>query len=193
MNIFIKVRFFTTKKDGSTGPTAWDSDGPYSEIMGHWPGPTINLKSCNKSRMVHCTYHGVIYAQIQKVLSEQWSQLWQHFFFFFLRWWGYPNTTKRGVIISQPAKRHLNGVSLAGRLWPNIECWLSSFVNIRGSGPVLLRNHIYLWFSRGRGILEPLSRPPPPPPPLSIHTWQIRICNLRCTSVTERFFFLHTR
>ena len=34
MNIFIKVRFFTTKKDGSTGPTALESDGSYFEIMG---------------------------------------------------------------------------------------------------------------------------------------------------------------
>ena len=38
--------FFTTKKDGSTGPTAFESDGPYFEIMGQWPGPTINLKAC---------------------------------------------------------------------------------------------------------------------------------------------------
>ena len=29
MNIFIKVRFFTSKKDGSTGPTALESDGSY--------------------------------------------------------------------------------------------------------------------------------------------------------------------
>ena len=28
VNIFIKVRFFTAKKDGSTGPTALESDGP---------------------------------------------------------------------------------------------------------------------------------------------------------------------
>ena len=46
MNIFIKVRFFTTKKDGSTGPTALESDGRYFEIMGQRPGPTINLKAC---------------------------------------------------------------------------------------------------------------------------------------------------
>ena len=32
------------------------------------------------------------------------------------------------AIISPPAKRHLNGVSLAGRWWPNTECWLVSFV-----------------------------------------------------------------
>ena len=38
----------------------------------------------------------------------------------------------------------LNGVSLAGRRWPNVECWLSSFENFRGSGPVLLRNSIFL-------------------------------------------------
>ena len=38
--------FFTTKKDGSTWPTALESDGPYFEIMGQWPGPTINLKAC---------------------------------------------------------------------------------------------------------------------------------------------------
>ena len=34
LNIFIKLRFFTTKKDGSAGPTALESDGPYFEIMG---------------------------------------------------------------------------------------------------------------------------------------------------------------
>ena len=28
--------------------------------------------------------------------------------------------------------------------WPNIECWLGSFVLFRGSGPVLLRNPILL-------------------------------------------------
>ena len=31
---------------GSTGPTALESDGPYFEIMGQRPGPTINLKAC---------------------------------------------------------------------------------------------------------------------------------------------------
>ena len=42
----LKWDIFTTKKDGSTGPTALESDGPYFEIMGQWPGPTINLKAC---------------------------------------------------------------------------------------------------------------------------------------------------
>ena len=31
---------------------------------------------------------------------------------------------------------------------PNIECWLGSVVSFRGSGPVLLRNLIFLSFSR---------------------------------------------
>ena len=46
MNIFIKMKFFTTKKDGSTGPTSLESDGSYFEIMGQWPRPTMNLKAC---------------------------------------------------------------------------------------------------------------------------------------------------
>ena len=42
MNTFIKqsdlsLSFFTTKKDGSNGPTALESDGPYFEIND--PGP----------------------------------------------------------------------------------------------------------------------------------------------------------
>ena len=45
-----------------------------------------------------------------------------------------PNTAINGP----HSARHLNGVSLAGRCWPNIECWL------RGSGPVLERNPIFL-------------------------------------------------
>ena len=31
-----------------------------------------------------------------------------------------------------PAKRHSNGVSLAGQWWPNTECWLVSFVVLQG-------------------------------------------------------------
>ena len=53
----------------------------------------------------------------------------------------------------------LNGVSLACRWWPNVECWLGSFENFKGSGSVLLRNSIFLWFFRGGGG----SGPPVPP------------------------------
>ena len=36
--------------DGSTWPTALESYGPYFEIMGQWPGPTINLKACSRTQ-----------------------------------------------------------------------------------------------------------------------------------------------
>ena len=36
------------------------------------------------------------------------------------------------AIIVPPAKRHLNGVSLAGRWWHNIECLLGNFVVLQG-------------------------------------------------------------
>ena len=42
--IFIKLDFLITKMDGSTGPL--EKDGPYFEIVGQWPGLTINLKAC---------------------------------------------------------------------------------------------------------------------------------------------------
>ena len=66
-------------------------------------------------------------------------QLWRCFFCFciFLVWWrkeGSKYHYKR-AINSPPAKRHLNGVSLVGRWWPNIECWIGScdFKGIRTS------------------------------------------------------------
>ena len=42
---------------------------------------------------------------------------------------------------------------LAGRWWPNIECWIGSIVILRGSGPVLLRKEPYIFviFQGGGG------------------------------------------
>ena len=70
----------------------------------------------------------LIHARIQKVFSN-----FDYVFFFFF-WWrekGSKYHCKR-AIIGPPVKRHLNGVSLADRLWPNIECWLGSFVVFQG-------------------------------------------------------------
>ena len=63
------------------------------------------------------------------------------------------------AIISPPANCHLVGVSLAGRWWPNIECWLDGLWFSRGTEPVLLRNliHVALWyFRRGPHPVLPL-------------------------------------
>ena len=43
-----------------------------------------------------------------------------------------PNTSINGPPWALPAKRHFNGISLAGRCWPYIECWLGSFVIFQG-------------------------------------------------------------
>ena len=48
------------------------------------------------------------------------------------------------ALFGLPAKRHLNGVSLACRFLPKIESWLGSFTILRGSGTVLLKNPIFL-------------------------------------------------
>ena len=70
------------------------------------------------------------HARLQKVLSEEVLQLWRFFLFFILDWWGEEGSKYRlvGHQHGPLAKRHLNGVSLAGRWWPNMECWIGSFV-----------------------------------------------------------------
>ena len=72
----------------------------------------------------------------------------------------------KGIIVGPPAKRHFNGVSLACRWWPNMECWFGSFAIFQGSGPVLPWDPIFLWFFRGGGGPDPL---PPPPTTGSAH------------------------
>ena len=75
-----------------------------------------------------------------------------------------PLHSKR-AIIGPPAKRHLNGVSLACRRWPNIECWLGSLVIFQGiRTSITKKSYIFVIF-RGGGGPDPLS------PPLRICTW----------------------
>ena len=112
------------------------------------------------------------HARVQNVLSEG-VQLWQRFFFLFSSFLLFLSRWREGgskyhykrAIIGLPAKRHLNGVSLACRWWPNIKCWLGSFKIFRGSGPVLLRNPIYFLIFQGG--------PDPCPPLLWIRAWII--------------------
>ena len=64
-----------------------------------------------------------------------------------------------------PAKRHLNGVLLAGRRWPNNECWLGSFVIFQGIGTIIAKKtYIFVIFQGGGGGgLDTLSPPLDPP------------------------------
>ena len=57
----------------------------------------------------------------------------------------------------------LNGVSLAFRLWPNIECWLGSFTNFKGVRTSIAKKPLYFCDFRG-GDPDSLS-----PPPLDPH------------------------
>ena len=86
------------------------------------------------------------------------------------------------AIICPPAKHHLNGVSLAGRWWPNNECWLGSFVIFSGPGPILLGNPIFCDFSGGGGGSGPL----PPPPWICAWIVCLMFCGCQCFLVLPR-------
>ena len=83
------------------------------------------------------------------------------FFFFFFLGGGGLLVEKKGfkyhykrAIFGTPAKRHLNGVSLVSRWWPNMECWLGSFVIFLGIRTSSAKeSYIFCDFSGG-------SRPP---------------------------------
>ena len=67
-----------------------------------------------------------------------------------------------GAIIGRAAERHLNGVSLAGRWWPNIESLLGSCVILQGiRTSIVQKPYIFVIFQGGSG--------PPVPPPLDPH------------------------
>ena len=77
-------------------------------------------------------------------------------------WWveeGSKYHYKRATI-GPPAKRHLNGVSLACQWWSNIECWLGSFVIFLGVRISVDKKPYILWFFRWG---------PVPLPPLDPH------------------------
>ena len=92
----------------------------------------------------------------RKFFSEG-VQLW----LFFLSWWGRedPNTTKSGPS-SARSETPLNGVSLAGRWWSNIECWLGRFDVLQGIRTSIAKKpYIFVIF---QGVRTP-NHPLPPP------------------------------
>ena len=96
------------------------------------------------------------------------------FFFFFLVDEGRkdPNATISGpAIVSPPPKCHLNGGSLACQCWPNIECWLGSFVIFQGIRVSIAKKPYICDFSGGSG--------PPVPPSGSAHDLSIQVNRLK--------------
>ena len=85
--------------------------------------------------------HHLFHAPIQKVLSE--GVLWPHFF----SWWGEREFTYhyKRAIIGPAAKRHLNDEG------QTLNAGLVALRLFSGSGPVLLRNPIFLCRGGGGG------------------------------------------
>ena len=81
-----------------------------------------------------------------------------------------PNITINGP--SSARQRHLNGVSLAGRRWPNIERWLGSFAIFQGIRTSIAKKAYICDFSGGFGPLAP----PPLDPPLELTN--VCVCSL---------------
>ena len=84
-----------------------------------------------------------------------------------------PKVHYKWAIIGPLAKRNLDGVSLAGRWWPNIDCWLASFVifqRIRTS--IAIKPDIFVIFQGG-------SKPLSPPLALPMHRLAIMWAMIR--------------
>ena len=111
---------------------------------------------------MHAYSIGCIHTRIQKILSEG-IQLWRRFFFFLYNE-GWEKYHHKRAINGPPAKRHLNGVSLACWWWPNIERWLGSLVIFQGIWTRIAKKpYIFVIFQGGGGVRTPV------PPSGSVH------------------------
>ena len=95
------------------------------------------------------------HARIQKVLSEGIQILTTFFFAVFLK-------LMRGTESSARQRNAINGVSQAGRLWPNIDCWFGSFVILQGIRTSNANKPYILVIFQGGGVRTPC-------PPLDPH------------------------
>ena len=59
------------------------------------------------------------------------------------------NSNAKRAIIDLPAKRQLNGVSLASLRWPNIEFWPSSFEIFQGIRTSITKKTVFFLSFRG--------------------------------------------
>ena len=70
------------------------------------------------------------------------------------------------AILGPLAKRHINGVSRAWRRWPNIECWLGSFVIFQGIWTSIAKKPYIFVIFHGGGVRTPWPPPPHLDPPI---------------------------
>ena len=89
--------------------------------------------------------------------SRKFCQRGSNFDNVFLSWWGERGSKyhHKQTIIGPPAKRHLNGVSLACPWWPNIECWLGSLVIFQGIRTSIARKPYFVIIQSGFRPLPP--------------------------------------
>ena len=115
---------------------------------------------------------------VWEVLSEG-VQLWLRFSFisFFSCSWSRERGSKyhcKWVIIGPPAKRHLNVISLTGRLWPNNKCLLGSFLTFQGIRTRIDNKSYSLVIVQGEGVRTPTPSKSAPVDValwLKCHTW----------------------
>ena len=88
---------------------------------------------------------------------SEWVQLCLRYFF--LSWWGEGGSKYHyeQAIMGPLAKRLLNGVSLACRWWPNVECWLGSFMIFQGIQTSIAKKPYIFVIFQGVGGTDPLS------------------------------------
>ena len=79
--------------------------------------------------------------------------------YFFCWWWErWSKYQYKRAIIGPAEERHLNGVSLAGRWWPNIESLLGSCVILQGiRTSIVQKPYIFVIFQGGSGPPVPRS------------------------------------
>ena len=81
------------------------------------------------------------------------------FFFPFLKQFFFSLVDEERMIkipLNEPSSARQRNVSLVGRRWLNIECWLGIFVFFQGIRTSIAKEPYNLWFSRGGGP-DPLS------------------------------------
>ena len=86
------------------------------------------------------------------------------------------------------SKHHLNGVSLAGRRYRNIECWLGNFVIFRGILTSIAKKTTIFCDFPGRGVRTPC---PPLGPRInrnSLLTYLREQCRLHAASFSKHSY-----